>query len=63
MDKDLCYETMDQGDCLPLTWGYIHVYDHNIQTASSLKPCGQSGFVANQSQTLCEASLGRVNGR
>ena len=22
--------------------GYIHVYDHNIQTCSSLKPLGQS---------------------
>ena len=28
--------------CLPLPWSYIHVYDHNIQTASSLKPLGQS---------------------
>ena len=27
--------------CLPLYWGYIHVYDHIIQT-SSLKPLGQS---------------------
>ena len=27
--------------CLPLPRGYIHVYDHNIQT-SSLKPLGQS---------------------
>ena len=27
--------------CLPLQWGYIHVYDHNIQT-SSLKLLGQS---------------------
>ena len=25
------------GGCLPLPWGYIHVYDHNIQTSTSLK--------------------------
>ena len=25
--------------CLPLPQGYIHVYDHNIET-SSLKPLG-----------------------
>ena len=33
-----------QGDGLPLPRGYIHVrvYDHNIQTSSSLKPLGQS---------------------
>ena len=30
------------GGCLPLSRGYIHVYDHNIQTSSSLKPLGQS---------------------
>ena len=28
--------------CLPLLPGYIHVYDHNIQTSSPLKPLGQS---------------------
>ena len=28
-------------DCLPLSRGYIHVYDYDIQT-SSLKPFGQS---------------------
>ena len=28
--------------CLPLPRGYIHVYDHNIQTSSSLKSHGQS---------------------
>ena len=26
------------GGCLPLPWGFIHVYDHNIQTSTSLKP-------------------------
>ena len=30
------------GGCLPLPRGYIHAYDHNIQTSSSLKPLGQS---------------------
>ena len=29
------------GGCLPQARGYIHVYDHNIQTSSSLKPFGQ----------------------
>ena len=28
--------------CLPLPLSYIHVYDHNIQTTSSLKLLGQS---------------------
>ena len=32
------YETiLTPGGYLPLPWGYIHVYDHNIQTSSSLK--------------------------
>ena len=31
---------MSSGGYLPLSRGYIHVYDHNIQT--SLKPLGQS---------------------
>ena len=35
-------ENCPQGGCLPLFQGYIHVYDHNIQTSSSLKPLGQS---------------------
>ena len=30
------------GGCLPLSRGYIHVYFHNIETSSSLKPLGQS---------------------
>ena len=29
------------GGCLPLPQGYIHVYDHNIQTSTSLKLLGQ----------------------
>ena len=33
---------MYSGGCLPLSRGYILVYDHNIQTSSSLKPLGQS---------------------
>ena len=31
---------LTQGGCQPLPRGYIHVYDHNIQT-SSLKPLGK----------------------
>ena len=31
----------DPWGCLPLAWGYIHVYDHYFQTPS-LKPHGQS---------------------
>ena len=38
---------------LPLSRGYIHVYDHNIQTSSPLKPVGQS--------KLNFISLGRGN--
>ena len=33
---------MSSWGCLPPPLGNIHVYDHNIQTASSLKPLGQS---------------------
>ena len=33
---------MSSGGCLPLPRDYIHVYDHNIQTSSSLKLLGQS---------------------
>ena len=29
------------GVYLPLPWGCIHVYDHNIQIFTSLKPLGQ----------------------
>ena len=43
------------GGCLPLPQGYIHVYFHNNETSSPLKR------LANQSQTLCGASLGRGN--
>ena len=32
---------MSPGGCLPLPRGYIHAYDHNIQT-SSWKPLSQS---------------------
>ena len=34
--------TLSSGGCLPLFQGYIHVYDHNIQTSSSLKLLAQS---------------------
>ena len=33
---------LSSGGCLSLSRGYIHVYDHNIQRSSSLKPLGQS---------------------
>ena len=42
-------------DCLSVSQGYIHVYDHNIQTSSPLKLLGQS------KPTLCGAFLGSVN--
>ena len=37
MKKKMC-----PGGCVPLTQGYIHAYDHTIQTSSSLKPVSQS---------------------
>ena len=42
---------MSPAGCLLLPRGYVHEYDHNIQT-SSLKR------LANQSQTLCGTVLG-----
>ena len=45
MDRRFMFmKKMSTGDCLPLPMprGYIHVYDHNVQTSSSLKPLGQS---------------------
>ena len=42
MDRRFMFmEKMSSGGCLPPPLGYIHVYDHNIQT-SSLKLLGQS---------------------
>ena len=42
MDKTYVYETiLTTGGYLPLPWGYIHVYDHNIQTSTFLKRQGQ----------------------
>ena len=38
----LSEKNLSQGGCLPQPRGYIHVYDHNIQISSSLKPLGQS---------------------
>ena len=35
--------------CLPLSLGYIHVYDHNIEPSSSLKPLGASLGRENES--------------
>ena len=41
--KIYVYENiLSPGGCLPLPRGYIHVYDHNIKTSSSLKPLDQS---------------------
>ena len=55
--KSYAYDNiLGLGGCLPLPQGYIHVYDQNIQTSSSLKPRGQSKLL-----TLCRASLVRVN--
>ena len=42
MDRRCMFmKKIDPGGCLPLSRGYIHVYDHKIQT-SSLKALGQS---------------------
>ena len=30
--------SLPPGGCLPQPRGYINVYDHNVQTSSSLKP-------------------------
>ena len=34
MDRKFMFmeKNLSPGGCLPLPWGYIHVYDHNIQT-------------------------------
>ena len=43
MDRRFMFmEIMSSGGCLHPPLGYIHVYDHNIQTSPSLKPLGQS---------------------
>ena len=43
MDRKFMFmeRNLTPGGCLPLPWGYIHVYDHNIQTSTSLKPLCQ----------------------
>ena len=42
MDRRFMFmKKMTPGGCLPLPLGYIHEYDHNIQTSTSLKPLGQ----------------------
>ena len=41
MQMDRRFMFMKKNVCL-CPEGYIHVYDHNIQTSSSLKPLGQS---------------------
>ena len=43
MDRRFMFmKKMSSGGCLPLSRGYIHVHDHNIQTSSSLELLGQS---------------------
>ena len=43
MDRKCIFmEKISSGGCLPPSMGYIHVYDHNIQTSFSLKLLGQS---------------------
>ena len=44
MDRRFMFmkKKMSSGVCLLLPMGFIHVYDHNIQTSSSLKSLGQS---------------------
>ena len=43
MDRNFMFmrKNLIPGGCLPLPWGYIHAYDHNIQTSTSLKQLGQ----------------------
>ena len=43
MDRRFMFmrKILNPGGCLPLLWGYIHVYDHNIQTSTSLKLLSQ----------------------
>ena len=42
MDRRFMFmEKMSPGGCLSLPWGFIHVYDHNIKTSTSLNPLGQ----------------------
>ena len=43
MDRRFMFmKIMSSGGCLSLLRGYIHVYDNNIQTSSSLKQFCQS---------------------
>ena len=36
MDRKIMFmeKNLTPGGCLPLPWGYIHVYDHNISGAA-----------------------------
>ena len=55
MDKRFIFmKIMSTGGCLHLPRGYIHVYDNNIKYVLSSR-------LANQSQTVCGASLRRGN--
>ena len=43
MDRRFMYmKILGPRGCLPLGSDYIHLYDQNIQSSSSLKPLGQS---------------------
>ena len=57
MDRRFMFmkKKLTPGGCLSLPRGYIDVYDHNIQTSSSLKPLSQL------KPNLCGALLGRGN--
>ena len=50
------FNFVPRGLSAPAPVGYIHVYDHNIQTSSPLKALGQS-----KPNYICGASLGRGN--
>ena len=40
MDRRLMFirKTITPGGCLPLPWGYIHVYDHIVKVPDGKKP-------------------------
>ena len=55
MANFMVMKNSSSGGCLPLSRGYIHAHDHNIETSSSLKPLDQS------KQTLSGALLEKGN--
>ena len=56
MDRKFMFmeKNLTPGGCLPLPWGYILVYDHNIQTSTSLKPLYQ--LLGRGNENLCKRS-------